>query len=68
MCKVFICLGIALVIYLMFVIIKYYRGEYYELLSIIAYFLPINLLVIFLFLFSKILFIHLDLEIYNDYE
>ena len=68
MCKVFICLGIALVVYLMFVIIKYYRGEYYTILSIIAYFLPINLLVIFLFLFSKILFIHLDLEIYNDYE
>jgi hypothetical protein len=65
-CKVLIILGISLIVYLIFVVIKYFREKNYILLSIIAYVLPINLLVVFLFLFSKRLFIYLDLEFYND--
>ena len=67
--KVLICLAIAIIAYLLFAVIKYYRNKhYYIALSILAYTLPINLLVIFLFLFAKILFIKLGLEIYNDSE
>ena len=67
--KVLICLVIAIIAYLLFVVIKYYRNKhYYIVLSILAYTLPINLLVIFLFLFGKYLFIQLGLEIYNDSE
>ena len=67
--KVLICLVIAIIAYLLFVVIKYYRNKhYYIVLSILAYTLPINLLVIFLFLFVKYLFIQLCLEIYNDSE
>ena len=68
LCKVLICVGVALFVYLIFVIIKYYRGKYYALLSILAYSLPINLLIIFLFLFAKITFIYFNLEVYNDPE
>ena len=67
--KVLICLAIAIITYLLFVVIKYLRNkQYYIVLSILAYTLPINLLVIFLFLFGKYLFIKLGLEIYNDSE
>ena len=67
--KVLICLAITIIAYLLFAVIKYYRNKhYYIALSILAYTLPINLLVIFLFLFAKILFIKLGLEIYNDSE
>lgn len=67
--KVLICLAIAIITYLLFIIIKYYRNkQYYILLSILAYTLPINLLVIFLFLFGKYLFIKLGFEINNDSE
>ena len=66
LCKVLICIGVALFVYLIFVIIKYYRDKYYVFLSILAYFLPIHLLIIFLFLFAKITFIYLNLEVYND--
>ena len=67
--KVLICLVIAIIAYLLFDVIKYYRNKhYYIALSILAYTLPINLLVIFLFLFAKYLFIKLGLEIYNDSE
>ena len=64
-CKLLICILVSLFIYLIFTIIKYYRDKSYAILSILAYSLPINILIIFLFLFSKILFINLDLEIYN---
>ena len=67
-CKFLICLGISLFVFLMSIIIKYYRYKYYAALSILAYILPINLLVIFLFFFSKTLFIYLDLDIYNENE
>ena len=67
--KVLICLAIAIITYLLFVVIKYLRNkQYYIVLSILAYTLPINLLVIFLFLFGKYIFIKLGLEIYNDSE
>ena len=66
LCKVFIILGISLIAYLIFAVIEYFRSESYILLSVILYVLPINALVIFIFFFSKSLFIHLDLEIYND--
>ena len=66
--KVLICFLISLFVYLIFVIIKYYRNKYYIFLSVLAYTLPINILIIFLFLFAKILFITLNLEIHNDYE
>jgi H+/Cl- antiporter ClcA len=67
--KVLICLAIAIITYLLFAVIKYLRNKYYYIvLSILAYTLPINLLVIFLFLFGKYLFIKLGLEIYNDSE
>ena len=67
--KVLICLVVAIISYLLFVLIKYYRNKhYYVALSILAYTLPINLLVIFLFLLGKYLFIKLGLEIHNDSE
>jgi len=67
--KVLICLVVAIIAYLLFVLIKYYRNKhYYVALSILAYTLPINLLVIFLFLLGKYLFIKLGLEIHNDSE
>ena len=67
--KVLICLTMAIISYLLFVVIKYFRNKYYYVvLSILAYTLPINLLVIFLFLFGKCLFIKLGLEISNDSE
>ena len=67
--KVLICLVVAIIAYLLFVLIKYYRNmHYYVALSILAYTLPINLLVIFLFLLGKYLFIKLGLEIHNDSE
>ena len=65
LCKVLICLGIALLMYLIFQIIKYYKSENYVALSVMAYMIPTNLLIIFLFFFSKWLFIHLDLEVYT---
>ena len=63
--KLLICVIVSLFVYLIFTIIKYYRDKSYVLLSILAYSVPINILIIFLFLFAKILFINLDLEIYN---
>ena len=68
-CKVLICLAVSLLVYLIFIIIKFYRDKYYSILSIMAYILPINLLILFLFLFSKNLFIYIGLDIYyeNDY-
>ena len=68
LCKVLLCIVIELICYLIFIILKYYRDENYIIFSILAYILPINLLVIFLFVFAKYLFIHLDLEINNDSE
>ena len=68
LCKILICFGISLFVYLIFDIIKYYRDKYYIFLSVLAYTLPINIMIIFLFLFAKILFISVNLEIYNDYE
>ena len=65
LCKVLICLGIALLMYLIFQIIKYYKSENYVALSVMAYMIPTNLLIIFLFFFSKWLFIYLDLEVYT---
>ena len=65
LCKVLICLGIALLVDLIFQIIKYYRNENYILMSILAYMLPTNILIIFLFLVSKWLFVYLDLEVYS---
>ena len=68
LCKVFICLIVTFFIYLIFSIIKYYRGRSYITLSVVTYLLPFNLLVIFLFLFSKNLFLHLYLENYYESE
>lgn len=65
LCKVFICLGIALVSYLIYQIIKYNRSESYVFLSILLYLIPSNMLIVFLFFFSKWLFDFLDLEIKN---
>ena len=65
LCKVFICLGIAAVCYLIYQIIKYNRENSYVLLSILLYIIPTNILVIFLFFVSKWLFINLDLEVKN---
>ena len=65
LCKVFICLGIAAVCYLIYQIIKYNREKSYVLLSILLYIIPTNILVIFLFFVSKWLFINLDLEVKN---
>ena len=63
--KVFICLGIAFVSYLIYQIIKYFIKENYILLSILLYVVPTNFLIIFLFFFSKLIFLKLDLEIKN---
>ena len=68
LCKVLLSLAIAMVSYLLFIIFKYFRDENYILFSMFAYILPINFLVIFLFLFSKYIFILLELEINNDFE
>lgn len=65
LCKILICLGIALFLYLICQLIKYFREDNYILLSILSYMIPINIMIIFLFLFSKRLFIYLDLEIYS---
>ena len=65
LCKVLICFGIALVAYLLYQIIKNFRDENYVIMSFLMYLIPTNLLIIFLFFFSKWIFISLDLEIYS---
>ena len=65
LCKIFICLGIAIFLYLICQLIKYFREDNYIILSILSYMIPINVMIVFLFLFSKRLFIFLDLEIYS---
>ena len=67
LCKIFICLGIAFFCLLIYQIIKYFRDENYVILSFMTYLIPTNLLIIFLFFFSKWLFIYLDLEV-NSYS
>lgn len=67
LCKVLICLGIALLSYLLFEIFKYFKDENYILFGIFTYFIPTNILIIFLFFFSKWLFIYLDFEV-NTYS
>lgn len=66
--KVFLCLGMTFVFYLLFLLLDHFRGESYIVISIIEFVLPINCLIIFLFLLSKPLFIYLDLEFSNDSE
>jgi len=65
LCKVLICLGIALFSYLLWHIFKYLREENYVIWSFLTYLIPANILIIFLFFCSKLLFLYLDLEIYN---
>lgn len=65
LCKILICLGIALFLYLICQLFKYFREDNYNLFSIMSYMIPLNVMIIFLFLFSKRLFIYLDLEIYS---
>ena len=67
-CKVLICLAISLFLYIIFELLEYLRDYNYILFSIIASSFPFNLLEVFLFLFSKILFPRLGLEINNDSE
>ena len=66
LCKVLICFGIALVAYLIYQIIKNFRDENYVIMSFLMYLIPTNFFIIFLFFFSKWIFISLDLEI-NSY-
>jgi hypothetical protein len=65
LCRVLICLGVALCCYLLFEVFKYFKDENYTLFGIFTYFVPTNLLIIFLFFFSKWLFIYLDFEVYT---
>ena len=65
LCKVLICFGIALIAYLLYQIIKDFRDENYVIMSFLMYLLPTNFLIIFLFFFSKWIFVSLDLELYS---
>ena len=65
LCKVLICFGIALIAYLIYQIIKDFRDENYVIMSFLMYLLPTNFLIIFLFFFSKWIFVSLDLELYS---
>lgn len=65
LCRVLICLGVALCCYLLFEVFKYVEDENYRLFGILTYLIPTNILIIFLFFFSKWLFIYLDFEVYT---
>jgi hypothetical protein len=67
LCKILICLAIALCVYLLFEIFKFFKDENYITFSILTYLVPTNILIIFLFFFSKWLFIYFDLEV-NTYS
>ena len=65
LCKIFICLGVAFLCYLIYQIIKNSRGDNYVIMSFMTYLIPTNILIIFLFFFAKWLFIYLDIEVNN---
>lgn len=61
-CKVLICVLFGLINYLILMIIDYYQKKTYEIASILSSVVPINLMVICIFIFAKPIFIKLRLE------